>query len=468
MGTGGAWFAGAACALAIAAQAQSTVPVTIGNLGTGQGYAVASQGTVCRIPCTFEVASGSSVSVFIVPNINSTFRDWLLPCVGMTVCTGTNIIAPQTVHAIVETGRRNGLVMEPELPMLTLANVIWGEVGASTTFRLKNSNAAPVTIGTVGATPPFEVSNQCLDVVLATGQSCPVSVRINSRLYPLEQPGIKGVSLIISTNAPFDPVFYLDAAGFLEGDVVLHMYRSILGRDPDAAGKAFWQGEAQRVRALGAGVNFVWQALAVQLFGSAEYAARGATARDSLEHMFNTFLVRGSDAPSVDYYLPLANAGMPYEGWIPAFAFSAEYQQLINQQLAPGLAPRPEVDMLMDLYRGTLRRLPDNAGFNYWLGEFRRAQCTGNEAVRATADRMAHFFLNSPEYQQHYAVADYIVHLYDAFMRRTPELGGWSYWHGTLSADSTPAALETARSFFAKSPEFEQRVQAVMAAGCVQ
>lgn len=462
------WIAGAAAATALGALAQPTVPITIAKLGTGDAYVVASQGSVCRIPCTFDVASGSDVSVRIVPEINSSFRDWMLPCVGLIACTGTNITQPTTVHAIVEAGRRNGLAMEPEVARITLPNVTWGNVGDAVTFRLRNDNASPVTIGEITGTPPFEITSQCLNSVLATGQSCQVSVRINSVLHPAEQPGIKGVSLVVNTNAPFDPVFFVDAAGFLEGDVVLHFYRAILGRDPDAGGKAFWNAEAQRVRDMGVNVNFVWQALAVQLFGSTEYATRGVDARQTLEHMYTTFLLRASDTAGADYYMTLANAAMPFEGWIPAFGFSGEFAQLTSQQLAPGPSSRPEAELVMDLYRGTLRRLPDSAGFAYWVGQFRAAQCNGAEAVRATADLISGFFLNSPEYQQHYSLPDYITHLYDAFMRRTPDLGGWNYWYGALSADSSPRARERARTFFVNSPEFQSRVQAVLAAGCLR
>lgn len=29
---------------------------------------------------------------------------------------------------------------------------------------------------------------------------------------------------------------------------------------------------------------------------------------------------------------------------------------------------RPEINMTMDLFRGTFGRLPDSDGFNFWLG----------------------------------------------------------------------------------------------------
>ena len=36
---------------------------------------------------------------------------------------------------------------------------------------------------------------------------------------------------------------------------------------------------------------------------------------------------------------------------------------------------RKEIDTVMDFYRGLLGRLPDDGGFDFWLGQFRTAQC---------------------------------------------------------------------------------------------
>lgn len=462
------WLAAAASLLALEAPAQD-VSIEVRKLGEGEAYAAISpSGDVCRIPCTLTVASGSNVSLRLIPEVGSTQDGWMLPCVDMAVCTLNNVTTSRVLHAIVVPGHSNGLTLVPATTGVVLAATPVGTVGPTTTLQLRNDNSSAVTVTGASVAAPFELTQACTGAVLQPGTSCPLSVRINHVLHPTETPGIKATSLVIATNAPVDPEFFVDVAGSLQGDLTTHFYQQILGRDPDAGGKAFWEGEAARVQAMGASPNFVYQALAVQLFGSAEYKGRNFTPRDTLEHIYRAFLSRASDTDGVDFYMPLSNAGMPPEGWIPAFAFSPEFAQLTERVLGPAPTARPEVDLVMDLYRGTLRRLPDTAGFQFWLGQFRQAQCTGNEAVRATAEQMASFFLNSPEYQQQFALPNYVAHLYDAFMRRTPELGGWNFWFGSLNTNPTTAAIENTRAFFANSPEFQGRVQAVMAAGCVQ
>lgn len=468
MRTRSRWLAIAACAWAMHSHAQGTVPITINNLGDGQAYVAANGpgGGVCRLPCTMEVATGSTVTFEIRPDINSTHDNWMLPCVDQRACTLTNVTSARTLHAIVNQGRRNGLAMEPERTSIALPSTAVGTVGTAVTFRLRNDNAATVNVSQVHVDPPFELTQSCTGAALPTGQSCEIGVRLNHVTNPAEGPGLKTGPLMIFTDAPIDPVVFIDVTGSIQGDLITHFYQQILGREPDANGKAYWEAEAARVQAMGASANFVWQALAVQLFGSAEYANRNLPARDTLEHMFRTFLDRASDPSGVSYYMALADAAMPFEGWIPAFAFSTEFAQLTDRVVGPSPTARPEVELVMDLYRGTLRRLPDSDGFNYWLGQFRQAQCTSDAAVRDTADRMTQFFLNSPEYQQYYELPSYVVHLYDAFMRRMPEQDGWNYWYGSLATNPDAAALENARRFFTGSPEFTARVQAVMSAGC--
>lgn len=77
---------------------------------------------------------------------------------------------------------------------------------------------------------------------------------------------------------------------------------------------------------------------------------------------------------------------------------------------------RGEVYAVVDFYRGFLNRLPDSSGFQYWLGRFRGAQCSGAAAVNAEVDTISRQFLASAEYtSRNRSNSDYVADLYYAF-----------------------------------------------------
>jgi hypothetical protein len=120
--------------------------------------------------------------------------------------------------------------------------------------------------------------------------------------------------------------------------------------------------------------------------------------------------------------------------------------------------------MVMDFYRGVLGRLPDSGGFTNWVQQLRTAQCQNIGAINAQVTNISIQFLNSPEYAGRARNNTYFMtDLYDAFMRRGPDLGGLQWWVGQLNAGTS---RETARQSFASSPEFAARVNAVAAQGC--
>ena len=126
---------------------------------------------------------------------------------------------------------------------------------------------------------------------------------------------------------------------------------------------------------------------------------------------------------------------------------------------------RAEVDVVMDFYRGLLARLPHNGGFNFWVGKFRAAQCQGAAAVIAEVESISSRFAQSGEYLGRARTnAQYIGDLYNAFLRRGGDLGGVLFWIGQLGTRTR----EAIRVEFKNSPEFNARVNAIIAQGCLQ
>jgi hypothetical protein len=126
---------------------------------------------------------------------------------------------------------------------------------------------------------------------------------------------------------------------------------------------------------------------------------------------------------------------------------------------------RPENNMVNDYYRGLLSRIPENDGFNYWLGRFRDEQCYGDaESIRDLALEIASGFIYTSEYtNRNRDDLGYIEDLYDAFMRRGGDSGGVNHFLTGLG-DGTYTRDELLQ-IFVNSPEFQGRVQDVIDAG---
>ena len=247
--------------------------------------------------------------------------------------------------------------------------------------------------------------------------------------------------------------------------VVSGYYQTILGRATDQAGLDFWAGEATRVNGLGADVREVFFAMAMAFFSSSEYLAKNTTDAQFITDLYQTFFDRTPDSSGLAYWQGELTASGSRSALLNSFLFSAEFSGQMTTRFGAG-SVRPEVTLAIDLFRGVFGRLPDSAGFNYWLGQIRLAQCNGAAAVSAKVNEVAGLFFNSGEYlARSRSNRDFTGDVYNAYLRRGPggDAGGFNYWVGqvaTLGRDGVRAA-------FVPSAEFQNRVTAVVNAGCL-
>jgi uncharacterized delta-60 repeat protein len=260
-------------------------------------------------------------------------------------------------------------------------------------------------------------------------------------------------------------VKYADGTPSAQEAMATHYYRSILRRDPDAAGLQFWIAEAERVTALGADVSETWYAMASTFFASAEYAAFNRDDAGFVTDLYTTFFDRAPDSAGHAYWTGQIAAGMPRDVVLAGFMFSPEFRNFTRAQFGDTTA-RPEVNMVMDLYRAFMARLPDSAGFTYWLGRMRQAQCEGAASIYAEVEAISSGFANSPEYAARGRNnALFVADLYNGYLRRGGDLEGVRFWIEQL--DSGARTRDQVRRSFMESPEFRARVAAIVAAGCV-
>lgn len=121
--------------------------------------------------------------------------------------------------------------------------------------------------------------------------------------------------------------------------------------------------------------------------------------------------------------------------------------------------------MVNDFYRGILGRLPDDGGFNAWLQQMRLAQCSGAQAVKDLSYQISLLFVQSQEYtNRNRNNTQYIEDLYNAILRRGGDCAGFQAWITVLNGGMP---REQVLQFFTNSTEFQTRVDAVIAAGCL-
>ena len=145
--------------------------------------------------------------------------------------------------------------------------------------------------------------------------------------------------------------------------------------------------------------------------------------------------------------------------------FSTEFSNF-TQAIFGAAAVRAEINTVVDFYRGLLSRLPDDGGFNFWLAKFRTAQCLGGAAVNSEVESISSQFANSPEYSARArSNAQYVGDLYNAFLRRGGDLPGVLFWINEIATSAR--TRENVRQQFVASPEFQNRVAAIIAQGCM-
>ena len=362
-------------------------------------------------------------------------------------------------------------VSAPPAPQLGLsvASIDFGGQSMGTTSpsqAVTVTNTGNSTLNVTGITvgAQFGQTNNCSSP-LSAGTGCTVLVTFSPAVAagPINSTTAVTGALTITSNASGSP-HQVSLAGTGEKSLVTHYYRAILRRAADSGGKTFWGNEAARVVGLGADVNEAWYALAQFFFSSAEYAAFNRNNDAFVTDLYNTFFNRAPDAGGLSFWSGQLSSGLPREVLLAAFMFSSEFKAF-SQAIFGNAGVRAEIDAVTDFYRGLLARLPDDGGFNYWVGQFRTAQCQGSGAVYAQVESISSAFATGAEYTARARTnAQYVGDLYNAFLRRGGDLQGVQYWIDQLNTGAR--TRENVRRAFIATPEFSARVNAIVNQGC--
>ncbi|HUR20443.1 MAG TPA: DUF4214 domain-containing protein [Vicinamibacterales bacterium] len=148
---------------------------------------------------------------------------------------------------------------------------------------------------------------------------------------------------------------------------------------------------------------------------------------------YRDFLAREGDADGLNYWATsLGNGSNTRAQMIQGFLDSAEFQGLI--------AP------VARLYFAYFLRIPDYAGLQYWIGQFKSGVSLGT---------ISQNFAASPEFQNRYGALNntqFVTLIYQNVMGRAPDANGLAYWAGQLASGVTRGSVMLS---FSESPEYK-------------
>jgi hypothetical protein len=431
-------------ALPLTAVVASTVGTPTGTVEFRDGAAtvagcasVALSGGVASCPGTFAAGTHSLTAVYTPASI--------------AFLASTSAAVSQVVNAASAT-----LLLSADATAVGFGSQSLSTTSLTRTVTFTNTQPGPVTVSLESSTDYVVTGDTCTGVV-ASGGTCQVTVAFT----PSGVGAIAG-HLVVSYAGGGPTIVALTGAG--ERSLVTHYYQGILNRDPDVAGKAFWEGEAARLAGLGADVREAYYVMAGYFFNSPEYLAANKTDAQYVTDLYNTFFNRAPDAGGLGFWIGQIQQGMPRDVVLISFMFSPEFQSFTTAMFGNASA-RPEVNLVMDFFRGILNRLPETAAFDFWVNQLKSAQCQGAGAVYTAVDSMSLGFIFSPEYNdRHRTNPQFASDMYYSFLRRGGDLGGVLFWINELASGTRSA--NRVRTDFIASPEFGARVQAVIDAGC--
>jgi YVTN family beta-propeller protein len=360
----------------------------------------------------------------------------------------------------------------PARASLSVTSIDFGGQSMGTTsgeraIVVTNSGSSPLTIRGVRLSDPRQFAQASDCASLAPGAACTIRVTFTPAVAAgdLGSTASVAATLAVDSDGEGSPNT-VALAGTAEKSLVTHFYASILRRAPDAGGKAYWEQESLRMQQLGANPNETWFAMAAAFYFSPEYVALARDDAGFVQDLYATFFNRAADADGLSFWTAQIGAGMPRENVLTSFMFSAEFVSF-TRNIFGDTAARAEVDTVMDFYRGFHGRLPDSGGFDYWVQRFRAAQCVDAGAVYSEVQSIAAEFLGSAEYANRARDnARYVADLYNGIHRRGGDPDGIRYWIGQL--DSGARSRDQLRTDFIGSPEFANRVNAIVSQGCMR
>ena len=112
--------------------------------------------------------------------------------------------------------------------------------------------------------------------------------------------------------------------------LITHYYVSILEREPEEEGLAFWKDQIAEKQAKDEDVKPVFRAMAAFFFFSEEYIGRNTTNIQFLTNLYLTFFQREPDDEGLEFWLVKLVGGMSRNQAMQGFLFSPEFTSFME------------------------------------------------------------------------------------------------------------------------------------------
>jgi len=217
---------------------------------------------------------------------------------------------------------------------------------------------------------------------------------------------------------------------------VTRCYEIILGRDPDAGGLKTWYNELISGRKAASEIidNFV---------RSQEFLGKHYSNADAVEILYKAMLGRGSDPAGKADWVGKLDAGYPFAVVINGFCGSKEFKEICDSYgIAPGSVSMEQGSasdqqiraFVTRCYKIILGRDADEVGMNTWFNELKSRRRTAAEIIEQ--------FVYSQEFQnKKYSNPDAVEILYKAMLGRGSDPAGKADWVGRLAGGQPLTAI---------------------------
>ena len=232
---------------------------------------------------------------------------------------------------------------------------------------------------------------------------------------------------------------------------VTRCYQIILGRDPDEGGLKTWYEELNSGRKAAAEIID-------QFVSSAEFTNKKVSNADAVEILYKAMLDRPSDPAGRADWVAKLNAGQPLQAVINGFCGSGEFGNLCKSYgIKPGTVNVPDVQpeqpqpsdekiqaYVARCYKIILGRDADEGGMKTWVNELNSGRKAAAEIIDA--------FVKSAEFQnKKLSSANAVEILYKAMLDRPSDPAGKSSWVSQLEGGKP---LQAVINGFCGSAEF--------------
>lgn len=230
-------------------------------------------------------------------------------------------------------------------------------------------------------------------------------------------------------------------------DFVARMYDVVLNRKGDEEGAAYWTQRLKDGNQSGAG-------LAADFFTGKEYIGRNKSDSEYLNDLYTAIMGRNADAAGKAYWQGRLNMGYSRNSVLESFLGSPEFRGICDEygikvgsyksNEASDVQLKNVTAFVTRLYETCMGRPADPTGLDYWVKRLVNGQATGTDAVV--------YFCNSAEFAaKNLSDSEFVTVLYTAVMGRNAEESGVNYWAGQLAKGATRTSVVES---FAKSAEF--------------